>query len=109
MPNLKIARKRDCVETIDSNIKIPEHIKGGIERFVFHGLLPGHFLTAVLTNDLIEAVNRADDESLDHLGPIVKFVYNEIPSTCWGTKLKVAEWNAQKQGERDKVTQPMYS
>ena len=106
---LKIARKKECVETIDSKIKIPSHIKGDIERYVFYGLLPGSFLTAVLTNDLIEAVNRADEESLTHLGPIVKFVYNEIPSTCWGTKMKVAQWNKKKQDARNEITQPLYS
>ena len=31
---------------------IPEHMRGGIERYVNHGIPPGSFLTAIICNDL---------------------------------------------------------
>ena len=34
---------------------IPQHMRGGIERYVMNGVPPGSFLTAVLSNDLKEA------------------------------------------------------
>ena len=43
---------------------IPEHTKGALDRYVDHGLEPGGFLTAVLTNDLFGAVARADSENI---------------------------------------------
>lgn len=42
--------------------KIPNVILLAINNHVLRGQRCGHFVTAVLSNDLTEAVNRADDE-----------------------------------------------
>jgi len=52
----------------------------------------GHFVTAVLENDLKLAVLRADEFSLAGLKRIVLFCYNDIPSPAWGSPQKVAKW-----------------
>jgi len=52
----------------------------------------GDFLTAVLHNNLTEAVARADDENIKNLPAFVGYLYNEAPSLCWGSKERVAEW-----------------
>lgn len=54
----------------------------------------GSFLTAVLENNLAEAIGRADESSLANLFLIVAHVYNELPSTCWGSSAKVSAWLA---------------
>lgn len=69
-----------------SKYNIPKHTQGAIERWVDHGLFPGGFLEAVLTNDLFGAVGRADSENIRALKDIVMFVYNEVPSSAWGSK-----------------------
>jgi len=52
----------------------------------------GHFLTAVVCNDLKEAISRADEASRNHLYQIVFFFYNYAPSMCWGSPEKFKAW-----------------
>jgi len=54
----------------------------------------GDFLTAVLENNLKEAVLRADRENLLEIHTIVMFCYNELPGPCWGSPEKVKEWRS---------------
>lgn len=53
---------------------------------------PGGFLRAVLENDLVQAFQRADDENLEALFDIVSYLYNEVPSVCWGSPARVRAW-----------------
>ena len=61
-------------------------------RYVEKRWRPGGFLTAVLSNDLKEAFGRADEKSRAGLFAIVKWLYNEAPSTCWGNSDRVEAW-----------------
>ena len=71
---------------------IPDHTRGAIERYVFDRREPGGFLTAVLCNDLMAAVARADGQNILALKEICQFVYNEVPGSAWGSPKKVANW-----------------
>ncbi len=71
--------------------------KAGIDRHVSHGVPTGSFLQAVLENNLMEAIGRADDDNRQDLYEICDYIYNEIPSTCHGSPQKVKDWQAQKQ------------
>src|SRR5262245_54748038 len=73
---------------------VPEHLHDGRVLYLLYHLPPGGFLTAVLSNNLREAIGRADDASAAGLPAIVKFLYNNAPSTCWGSEEYVAEWLA---------------
>jgi len=42
----------------------------------------GHFLTAVLENNLHGAFSRADDRSRESLYTICQYIYNRLPSVC---------------------------
>ena len=79
--------------------KIPPAIKDGIDRYVEGGYSPGGFLMGVLQNDLISAVLRADDQSLKALPEIMRYIWNHIPSGCWGSEKKMSEWSDKKAGE----------
>lgn len=57
----------------------------------------GDFLRAVLENDLQMAVGRADTSNLYNLPAYVIYLYNEMPSACWGSPEKVAKWLENKQ------------
>ena len=81
---------------------IPEHTKDSIDLYVSHGCEPGSFLMAVLTNDLFGAVGRADEFNIRHLREICQYVYNDIPSVCWGSDEKVKKWMLQKREEKNK-------
>ncbi len=73
---------------------IPQRILDGLSRYIKDHIPTGQFLHAVLTNDLTEAVGRADDECTLALPAIVKWLYNEAPATCWGSPEKVKQWLA---------------
>lgn len=73
---------------------IPDHMMGGLERYINHGVEPGDFLTAVIENDLAEAVGRADAENMHNLPAYVGYLYNEAPSQCWGSPEKMKAWIA---------------
>ena len=71
---------------------IPECTLDGIKRYVEDRIPPGGFLTSVLENDLTESFGRADKENREALYEIVGYVYNKIPSVCWGSPEKVEKW-----------------
>ena len=87
-------------EMIDK--EIPEHLREGLKRYYFKGVMPGSFLRAVLENDLKGAFSSGDSESLDHLEEIVIFLYNYLPMDSWGSKKIVQDWIKfrKAQGER---------
>jgi hypothetical protein len=81
------------MHAIVNRYNIPAPTMAALLRYVNKGYMPGHFLTAVLTNDLFGAVGRADVDNIVALPEIVKFVYNEVPSNAWGSKETVQEYS----------------
>ena len=67
-------------------------IIGALHRYVHHKIPTGGFLEAVLANDLIGAVNHADHINLHRLRPICSYIYNEMPSDCFGSYVMVSDW-----------------
>ena len=71
---------------------IPERMQGAIVRYYERGLRPGHFLTAVIQNDLSEAVRRADEENVRLLKEYVMWFYNWAPHGSWGSIGNFVRW-----------------
>lgn len=71
---------------------LPEPMWGGMQRYLSHGVEPGIFLTAVISNDLKESVRRADEENKRLLAAYVTFLYNYVPSIAWGSPEKYEQW-----------------
>jgi hypothetical protein len=71
---------------------IPEHTHIALVEYKDNGKPIGHFLTAVLTNDLFESFQRADEKNIKAMKEIVNWVYWEMPSIAWGTKEKINAW-----------------
>jgi len=71
---------------------MPGGIRDALDNWAQHGWPPGGFVLAVLHNDLSGAVGRADQWSMEALKTIVSYVYNELPSPCWGSTEKVEAW-----------------
>ncbi len=69
---------------------IPYYTIEGLENYLFDKVPVGHFLSAVLDNDLFEAVGRADDENSKALRDIVRLIYNGMP----GAARRRKEWLA---------------
>lgn len=79
---------------------IPEPMMGAIERYIEQGIAPGSFLTAVICNDLREAVGRADDENLRNIPAYVAWFYNEAPGGSWGSRERMEQWMTARGSER---------
>ena len=80
---------------------IPCHMVGGLRRYVEHGIEPGDFLIAVLSNNLMEALKRADDTNINRLPDYGMWLYNCAPRDCYGSPEAVAMWIAHKGLEGD--------
>jgi hypothetical protein len=71
---------------------IPPHMHDGLINYLMHGREVGSFLHAVLTNDLREAVIRADDQNTAALAGYVRVLYNKTPLVCWGSEEAFEYW-----------------
>jgi hypothetical protein len=71
---------------------IEDRFREALQRWIDFGIPPGGFLTAVLTNDLREAIGSGDDGAIDNIPHIVAYLYNDCPSDCWGSLEKAQAW-----------------
>lgn len=74
------------------NYDIPRRTLDSLRSYADNKRQTGHFLHAVLTNDLFETTARADVDSRAALFDICMYIYNEMPSSCWGSKEIVEKW-----------------
>lgn len=72
---------------------LPEHLRGEMARWITHGVMPGAFLQAALSNDLARAVFAADVRSLARLPELAKFLQEYAPRACWGSPAAVVSWS----------------
>ena len=75
---------------------IPDHMMDAIALYIDHHIPPGGFLTAVICNDLREAVGQADSQNINLLPAYVSYFYNEAPSDCWGSRERMTAWLAKR-------------
>lgn len=80
---------------------IPEHMMDALNLYVSHGVLPGHFLQAVLSNDLVGAFEHSDHVNTVFMREYVNWLYNEAPSCSWGSREKVRAWHNIKWSQRE--------
>ena len=74
-----------------------------IHFYIVNGTPLGGQLTAVVQNDLKNAMGMADIARRRVLFAIVSYLYNDVPSCCWGSKEKHDAWMALDPVERDDV------
>lgn len=79
---------------------IPKITLESLQAWIKHGVLPGSFLQAVLKNDLIQAIPRADRHNLAAIVEICAWVRNEAPIGSWGSRELVEQWERRKRGDR---------
>ena len=93
----------DDWQTALAKSKIPLRMHEGISRWITDGIKPGSFLHAVLRNDLIDAVNFADEENRPLLREYTLFLYNYAPMGCWGAEHRVRHWEADHIARRERL------
>ncbi len=73
--------------------KVPvPHMASAVQRYIENRIPPGHFLTAVICNNLKEAFARADADNSAAMHGWVRWFYNEAPSNCWGSHDAMRDW-----------------
>lgn len=78
---------------------IPDYMMEGLALYIEKGIEPGGFLSAVICNNLSEAVGRADDTNIRNIPAYCSYLYNEAPSDCWGSPEAMAEYMKRKRAE----------
>jgi len=71
---------------------IPDYMQDSLLRYVRTGQLTGDFLRAVLSNDLFNAVGRADSVNREIIPLYVRWLYNRAPLACYGSTAAVSAW-----------------
>jgi hypothetical protein len=72
--------------------RIPARMEEPLRLYILEGIPVGQFLTAVLCNNLREAIGHGDDENVANLPAFIGYLYNEAPATCWGSPEKHSAW-----------------
>lgn len=67
-------------------------VKASLDRYANEHCPTGGFLQAVLENNLMEAMGRADDFNRVALFDICSYIYNHLPVACHGSPEKVKRW-----------------
>jgi hypothetical protein len=86
---------------IDYN-KCPKRFAQTMMDYIENGYEPGGFINAVLANDLFGAYGRYDNcpQESDELRKLIVFIYNHVPSSCWGSYKRVEDHILAKYNER---------
>lgn len=86
----------------DNYAQFPEHMKETISKYVEHGVPVGGFLEAVITDNLRDAVFKADSSNLPLLRDYLLFFRWETPPQCHGSVENYKNWIASHaRGETD--------
>ncbi len=72
--------------------EIPEHTLHAIQAYVELRQAGGHFLNALLSNDLRAAVTHADRQHRQCLCALTVLLCNRVPAHCWGCPQTVESW-----------------
>ena len=71
-----------------------KHMASVMQRYIEHGIRPGHFLTALLCNDFMEAATRADDTNGRLFYEWAVWLHNYAPPACYGSEARFRVWTA---------------
>jgi hypothetical protein len=90
-------------------LSIPAHTMEALDSYFLKGYQPGGFLTSVLTNNLIGAVNSADSANRHAIYEIVKWLTTEakVPPGSWGCAENIVIWVNDIGGARTKFVDRM--
>jgi hypothetical protein len=89
--------------------RIPPHMGEALDAYIAEGRPVGNFLEAVIANDLLDAVTRADNGNLANLPAFMGWLYNEAPRSAWGSRERYDAWLAAKMIARSVIAQAAQS
>jgi len=81
--------------------EIRPEMKRAIDQYAENGIPLGDFLTALLANDLMGALGRADEGNREDIFALCMYVHNEVPGGIHGCYEIVALHIKTKKEERE--------
>ena len=90
-----MTESQDVIDELNEGFKtlrISSYMCHGVYAYVIQHQRTGQFLQAVIQNNLLDAVCRADSENLFVIRGWVKLFHNFTPSLCHGSKEKYDAW-----------------
>ena len=74
-------------------------MRSGLGLYLTTGRLPGDFLQALLSNNLIDTFARADPTNFPLLQKWCWWMHGEFPYTAWGSKKKMLAWSKERKAK----------
>ena len=71
---------------------VPPHMRGPLMLWITKAIEPGSFGMAVIRNDLVNALLKADSINRQHLVTIVTWMIDYAPSQCWMDEESIKSW-----------------
>ena len=100
--------ERDIYNFGDTGIQpFSEDFKDSMERYLFNGLEPGGFATAMLAHDLERALYNADTYNRKVFWAIAMWVRETCPEQATGSYERVRDWCDNKDGRRDRYKEEL--
>ncbi len=82
---------------------LPENHRETVRGYLEAGLAPGSGWAAILRGDLM-AVLMVDQDTMEALPQILRWLHNRAPGGCWGTAERYHSWMAERRLERNLPT-----
>lgn len=67
-------------------------VMSSLRRYVLKGRRGGDFMWALMSNNFVAVVGRADDDVRKVLPDLANYLWNRCPSTCWGSQEEANAW-----------------
>ena len=67
-------------------------VQEALDKYVKYRIPTGGFLSAVLENDFMRAIGKADEYNLMTLSEIRDYILATLPIECYGSPKAVSEW-----------------
>jgi len=68
------------------SMQIPEYMVHVIKDYTIWRMEPTSFIKAIICNDLLSAIETADDINTYLIPAYAAYFYNKAPTSCWKSK-----------------------
>lgn len=71
---------------------LPKDAAEALAAYIKAGIKPNDFFTAIINNNLKEAVEHSTEDNRHYLYKYVGFLYTHAPGLCWGYAEATETW-----------------
>jgi len=101
MSHTESASQADYINRGAKQCGVPAYMVEGLVHYFVHRVAPGGFMLAVLQNDLMRALEKADSTNINCLKAYGMFLYNYAPLGSYGSRENVERWLDHHKSDED--------